>query len=161
MMIDDSQGISSSSSSPPFFYLHTQVDMQQLLDEQMRNKLSKQELLRSKMTANGSAAGQQQSSTQSGAAPQQRKTKFLGIFQRSWTMLIIKWKLTSFLSLSSLSVALSLSLYSLSNFGVLLICLLLFFSLFLFVNLLFFPPYIKFVQWNIYNYFSSSRTYLN
>jgi hypothetical protein len=58
--------------------------MQQLLDEQMRNKLSKQELLRSKMTANGSAAGQQQqSSTQSGAAPQQRKTKFLGIFQRS------------------------------------------------------------------------------
>jgi len=56
--------------------------MQQLLDEQMRNKLSKQELLRSKMTANGSAAGQQQS-TQSGAAPQQRKTKFLGIFPRS------------------------------------------------------------------------------
>ena len=51
--------------------------MQQLLDDQMKRKLSKQELLRS-MAANGAA---QQSA--SAASPQQRKPKFLGLFQRS------------------------------------------------------------------------------
>lgn len=54
--------------------------MQQLLDDQMKRKLSKQELLRS-MAANGAA--QQSASTASTASPQQRKPKFLGLFQRS------------------------------------------------------------------------------
>ncbi|XP_046444144.1 bicaudal D-related protein homolog [Daphnia pulex] len=61
-----------------------QVDMQQLLDDQMKSKLSKQERLRSMASAGGGAA-QQSAGTTAGTAnsPQQRKTKFLGLFQRS------------------------------------------------------------------------------
>jgi hypothetical protein len=57
--------------------------MQQLLDDQMKSKLSKQERLRSMASAGG--ATQQLSGTTAGTAnsPQQRKPKFLGIFQRS------------------------------------------------------------------------------
>ena len=53
--------------------------MQQLLDDQMKRKLSKQEQLRL-MAANGSSPNQQ---TANSASPQQRKPKFLGLFQRS------------------------------------------------------------------------------
>jgi hypothetical protein len=58
--------------------------MQQLLDDQMKSKLSKQERLRSMASAGGGAA-QQSAGTTAGTAnsPQQRKTKFLGLFQRS------------------------------------------------------------------------------
>jgi len=57
-----------------------QVDMQQLIEEQMKSKLSKQEILRTSMEQNN------QSSISSGQQQQQqqrRSLKFLGIFQRS------------------------------------------------------------------------------
>ena len=55
--------------------------MQQLIEEQMKSKLSKQEILRTSMEQNN------QSSISSGQQQQQqqrRSLKFLGIFQRSW-----------------------------------------------------------------------------
>ncbi|KZS15963.1 Bicaudal D-related protein [Daphnia magna] len=60
-----------------------QVDMQQLLDDQMKSKLSKQERLRSMASAGGATQQSPGTTAGSSTSPQQRKTKFLGLFQRS------------------------------------------------------------------------------
>lgn len=57
--------------------------MQQLLDDQMKSKLSKQERLRSMASAGGATQQSPGTTAGSSTSPQQRKTKFLGLFQRS------------------------------------------------------------------------------
>ena len=61
--------------------LKRKVDMQQLIDDQMKSKLSKQEILRSSVDHNSNSSGGQHQQQQQ--QQQRRALKFLGLFQRS------------------------------------------------------------------------------